>query len=1777
MTLRLAAAAAGLLAGGASAGAATIAIGDATSALHPSFFVDDAVIGGTDTTVSQPSVAGYNRSFAGLLNPNQGPTPVTLTGFAFASSSAATSNTATSLSVTFTYLGADEAVGGGDDVVIGTATGTYAYTTAGEYVFVFDTPLTATLNITGVRFLIQIAPTNAGGTGKVLFKTASLTYEAAAGPKFSVSGYARSTRVNLAKFQPVTTDSVSGQQLAAYVTDGVAGNDNRWQSNSTAPHWAQVTFPYPVQVGSAQVFSGVDDGSAMTSFKLQYLSGSTWVDVPGAAVTGNTSVETNLVFTTPVTASVFRLYDSADATVSVKELALYPPNGATGFPIGADLTLNLAQKRPAVATANTTGNYALLATDGRVHKTSMWQTSFVGSNTLEVDLRVSTKIGSAHLYSGYPGASPLASFVLRYWNGTAWVDIPGGSVTGNTSSALVIPFSSSVTTSKVQLVFTNAATSSVQELCIFPANDGNSGYPIGTGVIDEPASTAKFDDYSDDYYNITSSAVSRFITVSGGLPGLGQTAATTAQGQYQVLLNYSTGTYRLVNRATGECLSGAQLSTTPGALLVDAPYAALPDQDWILQSIDGTNFYLINQWSGLALDTQGGGTAAGTRLVQNTSTGAATQRWQFVFSTNYPKKGIGGTTFTPVFKANWAYNWGLTTTTTVPPDTIYNPMQWGDFNWSASSTSASTWKLYSTWRTTARGLHLMGFNEPDAFSQSGQSLDPNNPTDASQFSSDRSMNEAVMLWPRLMAMDQPLVSPCPANMTGGWLSSFYTQSTALGYRVDYTAKHTYESPNAGSSDNLINGLQTGYTNWGRPMWLTEFSFVDWTSTGGWTEEDNYNCLAEFLWRAEGVSWLKKYALFVFTEDANNPQPAQPWSTPTPAPRSNTYDLNGNLTAFGELYAAWDTNATVVANTPYYVHNKGTRKRLANVAAQTNVAARNIRISGDLVKWTLVSSPTSGQYYLVSSLDGRRLSSDGTSVTMVAAGTTGTAVQWRLTEKQYGWFYVEHPATSKRLQLAYNNSTSTATYTMAGNTTTTDAVQWRFILPLATPTWSGASSTSWTTAGNWAPNKTPTSFDSVIFDSTSTSNLSTVLNQDFSVLGLILTANSSPVSIGGVNSLTLGTGGIDLSGATSNLTISAPLIFSANQTWNVASGLTLSANGGVSGNASLNITGAGKVSLGGAATYTGDTTIAAGSTLQLGAANVLPNGNGFGNVIVNGTLDLNGFAETINGLSGTGSVDNTSGGAGVLTIGGNDVAITVGGIFQNTSGTLALVKTGAGTLVLSGANTHGGGFTNNGTGLVQPQNNAAFGTGPVVLNGGSLYFAGNSYTLANALTLNGATLRVTGSNRTLTWSGPVSVTADSVLSSEGGTASMTLSGGLNMNNGGYTLTSSANATANTLSAPITGASGNIWVTLGTLNLNAANTFGGAFRSVAGGPLKIGDVNALQNATLDMAAADAGTVSLNNLNATLGALTGSRNLALGSGSVSIGNNNLSTTYGGVLSGTGSLTKIGAGTLTLSNSNTYSGSTNVNGGTLALGTSNVLPATAVSIGNATLDVSTFADTVGTLDVTGAATIRLGTGAALAFANSSAVDWTGGTLTITGTFVSGASIRFGTTSAALTSAQLARISSAGFGSFILNSSGYLTASPVTGYTLWAASNAPAGTAQDDFDGDGVSNGIEYVLGGDKNTNDQGKLPQASISNGNFVFSFQRSQASIDGTTTVVIEVGTTLTTWPDSYPVPTIATTANPGVSVVKNSPSGFDSVTLTVTMAPDTRKFARLKVTP
>jgi autotransporter-associated beta strand protein len=184
------------------------------------------------------------------------------------------------------------------------------------------------------------------------------------------------------------------------------------------------------------------------------------------------------------------------------------------------------------------------------------------------------------------------------------------------------------------------------------------------------------------------------------------------------------------------------------------------------------------------------------------------------------------------------------------------------------------------------------------------------------------------------------------------------------------------------------------------------------------------------------------------------------------------------------------------------------------------------------------------------------------------------------------------------------------------------------------------------------------------------------------------------------------------------------------------------SGKISGSGSLVMAGTGLFILSNTNnSFSGGLTITSG-TIQLGASGVIPDGTNKGDIAVNGTLDLNGHSEGINGLSGAGTITSGVSGAVTLTVGNNNDTSTFSGIIQNGSGTMAFTKAGSGVITLSGANTYTGATTvGAGTLLITNSTGSGTGTGSVgVSSGATLGGTGKIGTKASTVTVNnGATL------------------------------------------------------------------------------------------------------------------------------------------------------------------------------------------------------------------------------------------------------------------------------------------------------------------------------------------------------------------------------------------------------------------------------------------------------
>jgi autotransporter-associated beta strand protein len=257
---------------------------------------------------------------------------------------------------------------------------------------------------------------------------------------------------------------------------------------------------------------------------------------------------------------------------------------------------------------------------------------------------------------------------------------------------------------------------------------------------------------------------------------------------------------------------------------------------------------------------------------------------------------------------------------------------------------------------------------------------------------------------------------------------------------------------------------------------------------------------------------------------------------------------------------------------------------------------------------------------------------------------------------------------------------------------------------------------------------------------------------------------------------------------------------------------------------------------------------------------------------------------------------------------------------------------------------------------------------------------NSYT--GATTINGGTLKI-GANNVMPNTSVVVMadTAGAILDINGMTDTIgSLSGG--GGSGGYITLGSGSLTVNQFTFGIYGGviSGTGSFTKsshGTLWLNGVNDYTGA-TTIAAGEIIVGVTNALPNTSLTLSGTSKLLLIFGDVTQQVGSLSGASgnkiNLLNGSNVLTV-TQLADATYSGTIIGAGALTKEGSSILTLSGSNTYTGKTTINAGTIKIGAGNVMPDTSTVFiaSGASLNVNDQVDTIGSLS--GAGNITLGT----------------------------------------------------------------------------------------------------------------------------------------------------------------------------------------------------------
>ena len=337
--------------------------------------------------------------------------------------------------------------------------------------------------------------------------------------------------------------------------------------------------------------------------------------------------------------------------------------------------------------------------------------------------------------------------------------------------------------------------------------------------------------------------------------------------------------------------------------------------------------------------------------------------------------------------------------------------------------------------------------------------------------------------------------------------------------------------------------------------------------------------------------------------------------------------------------------------------------------------------------------------------------------------------------------------------------------------------------------------------------------------------------------------------------------------------------------------------------------------------------AAQGTVNLNSSGVLEaffvgkgTGTGGGALNFNGGI-LRALGNNSNFLSGfaVGDVTLNSGGG---TIDNNGFNITVA---APLGGAGRLTSTGSGTLTLTGNNTYGGGTAVNGGTLSLGSSGALGTTGTISFGGGILQF-----TSSNSTDYSSRFSAVAGQQYAIDTNGQ-NVTFASALTSNGGS--------LTKNGPGFLILSAANT--------YTGGT----TVNGTLQLSGAGTLGAASSALTvntGGEV---DLNGTSQTVGNLiGAGGTGGDILNNASGTSSTLT------IGSGDATGGSFNGLISDHSAGTGTVALTKIGAGTLTLSGPNAYSGPTTISSGALQFaqawslygGASSSWTSTSIAVGN-------------------------------------------------------------------------------------------------------------------------------------------------------------------------------------------------------------------------------------
>jgi fibronectin-binding autotransporter adhesin len=365
----------------------------------------------------------------------------------------------------------------------------------------------------------------------------------------------------------------------------------------------------------------------------------------------------------------------------------------------------------------------------------------------------------------------------------------------------------------------------------------------------------------------------------------------------------------------------------------------------------------------------------------------------------------------------------------------------------------------------------------------------------------------------------------------------------------------------------------------------------------------------------------------------------------------------------------------------------------------------------------------------------------------------------------------------------------------------------------------------------------------------------------------------------------------------------------------------------------------------------------------------------------GIVNNSGIVQTFTALPGSGDggifafANSASAGSSTLFINGGSSSFSRNGgmtLFFDTS-------TASNSFIVNNPGTNG--FLNGLGGSTQFIDNSMAGQATITSDGSSVQgafggdtrFWGNSSADHGTLVANGA--GVSSLDFFFSEGGSISfnetsTAGEATFTANGGMVSDAVGGRIGF--GDHSTAGSGNFTMNGGEASGAGGGGILFVgdsTAGSATLIANGGLGGAL----GGGISFSDNATGGTAQVKLHGNGELYIGSSAAGVTIGSLEGDGNVFVEDKTLTVGSNNLSTTFVGVIQEIiatgGSLTKIGTGTLTLGGANTYTGSTTVNNGALIVNGSVNTP---VTVNGGTLGGS---GTTGSVTVNSGGTLSPGT----------------------------------------------------------------------------------------------------------------------------------------------------------------------------------------------------------